>query len=51
MQLGYEWQDIGIYLQGKNLFDEEYITTNFTRTPSLGVPRQLALTLRGEFSL
>ena len=51
MQLGYEWQDIGIYLQGKNLFDEEYITTNFTRTPSLGAPRQLALTLRGEFSL
>ncbi|QQX81156.1 TonB-dependent receptor [Shewanella sp. KX20019] len=51
MQLGYEWQDIGIYLQGKNLFDEEYITTNFTRTPSLGAARQFALTLRGEFNL
>ncbi|MCL1058584.1 TonB-dependent receptor [Shewanella gelidimarina] len=51
MQLGYEWQDIGLYLQGKNLFDEEYITTNFTRTPSLGAPRQVALTLRGQFSL
>ncbi|GIU13447.1 TonB-dependent receptor [Shewanella sp. c952] len=51
MQIGYEWQNLGVYLQGKNLFEEEYITSNFTRTPSLGAPRQLALTVRGEFSL
>ncbi|MCL1092455.1 TonB-dependent receptor [Shewanella kaireitica] len=51
MQIGYEWQNVGVYLQGKNLFDEEYITNKFTRTPALGEPRQFALTVRGEFSL
>lgn len=55
MQVGYEWQSIGIYLVGKNVFDEEYIagaafgTGRGVVRHDLGAPRQLSLSLRGTF--
>lgn len=49
MQIGYEWERMGIYLIGRNIFDKEYISAAHLRTPALGAPRQLALSLRGSF--
>ncbi|KGJ97403.1 TonB-dependent receptor [Colwellia psychrerythraea] len=49
MQLGYEWQQIGVYLIGKNIFDEEYIATRQTHYITLGNPRQVSLSVRGSF--
>lgn len=49
MQLGYEWESVGIYLIGRNLLDKEYVSASHLRTPALGEPRQVALSLRGRF--
>lgn len=53
-QLGYEWQNLGVYLMGKNIFDEEYIISpefinKRTSRYTLGEARQLSLSVRGTF--
>lgn len=49
IQIGYEWDDMGVYLMGRNLLDEEYVTGASLRTPVLGAPRQVAVSFRGRF--
>ena len=49
MQLGYEWQSVGVYLIGKNIFDDEYIAERYTRYITLGNPRQVSVSVRGSF--
>ena len=49
MQLGYEWQDIGIYLIGRNIFDKEYLRDRDSKFVIPGSPRQFSLSLRGSF--
>ncbi|MCP4320648.1 MAG: TonB-dependent receptor [Alteromonadales bacterium] len=49
MKLGYEWQTVGIYLIGRNIFDEEYIAERSTQYITLGKPRQVSLSVRGSF--
>lgn len=53
VQLGYEWNNVGVYLLAYNIFDEEYIdaanTLGEPATHTLGYPRQLSLSLRGHF--
>jgi len=55
MQIGYEWDVFGVYLIGKNILDEEYISgAAFGRAGrvirhTLGDPRQLSLNLRSTF--
>ena len=49
MQLGYEWQSVGVYLIGKNIFDDEYIAARQTHYITLGNPRQVSLSVRGSF--
>jgi len=57
MQIGYEWESIGIYLIGKNIFDEEYFTQPLADEESfdassivrLGGERQMSISLRGSF--
>lgn len=49
MQLGYDWDVIGVYLLANNLFDEEYIESNGENFISLGHPRQVSLSVRGSF--
>ena len=51
LQIGYEWESVGVYLIGKNLLDEEYFTSNGVRNPDLGKPREFALNIRGVFDL
>lgn len=54
-RIGYEWDNIGVYLVAKNLLDEEYIASaafGGGRTISrhtLGKPRQLGISIRGRF--
>lgn len=55
MRVGYQWEDFGIYVVGKNIFDKEYIDRaafgagrRIVRH-DLGAPRQVSLVLRGEF--
>jgi iron complex outermembrane receptor protein len=55
MQVGYEWESVGIYLVGKNILEEEYIagaafgSGRRVVRHDLGAPRQLSLSLRGTF--
>ena len=49
MQLGYEWDSIGVYLLGQNIFDKEYLEYNGEETLTIGHPRQLSLSVRGSF--
>ncbi|KAF7767764.1 hypothetical protein PCIT_a3852 [Pseudoalteromonas citrea] len=49
MQLGYEWDNYGIYLVGKNITDEEYYVAHRARNPRIGKPSELSLTFRGTF--
>jgi outer membrane receptor protein involved in Fe transport len=49
LQLGYEWESVGVYLIGRNLLDKEYESSVSLRSPVLGEPRQLALSIRGKF--
>ncbi|WP_057830027.1 TonB-dependent receptor [Colwellia sp. TT2012] len=49
MQLGYEWQSVGVYLIGKNIFDDEYIATRQSHYITLGKPRQISVSVRGSF--
>jgi len=57
MQVGYEWENVGIYLIGKNLFDEEYFTQPLIDDDSfdqsslvrIGEERQMSISLRGSF--
>jgi outer membrane receptor protein involved in Fe transport len=55
IKIGYEWGNLGIYLIGKNLLDEEYIAGapygigRRIERLSLGDPRQMSLSLRGSF--
>lgn len=55
MRVGYEWENMGLYLVGKNIFDKEYIDRaafgvgrRIVRH-DLGAPSQFSLVLRGEF--
>jgi len=54
-RIGYEWEEMGIYLVGKNILDKEYIDRTAIGTGrrvvrhTLGSPRQLSLVLRGNF--
>ena len=55
MRVGYEWESMGLYLVGKNIFDKEYIDRaafgvgrRIVRH-DLGAPSQFSLVLRGEF--
>ncbi|MEP1384619.1 MAG: TonB-dependent receptor [Paraglaciecola sp.] len=48
-KVGYEWDSVGVYLIGKNLTDEEYITSANVRTSTLGYPRQFSISVRGSF--
>lgn len=55
MQLGYEWENVGIYLIGRNIFDKEYISRaafgagRRVVRQDLGAPRQVSLSIRGSF--
>ncbi|NQZ89340.1 MAG: TonB-dependent receptor [Colwellia sp.] len=49
MQLGYEWEMIGVYLKTSNLLDEEYLEFNGDKTITIGQPRQVSLSIRGSF--
>jgi outer membrane receptor protein involved in Fe transport len=55
MQLGYEWESIGVYLIGKNILDEQYIenpnifSEREITKQSLSAPRQFSLSVRGSF--
>lgn len=54
MKIGYEWESVGVYLTGKNILDEEYITSpeflnKRTSRYTLGEARQLSLSIRGTF--
>ncbi len=57
MQIGYEWESVGIYLIGKNILDEEYFTNPLlddasfdeSTTVTLGGERQMSISLRGSF--
>lgn len=49
LQLGYEWEKVGIYLVGSNIFDEEYVSDAYLYLPALGAPRQISLSIRGNF--
>jgi len=48
-QLGYEWETVGIYLIGRNIFDKEYIADRQTHYITLSKPRQVSLSVRGSF--
>lgn len=55
MKIGYEWDDLGIYLIGKNLLDKEYISGaaygagRRVERMTLGEERQMSISLRGKF--
>jgi outer membrane receptor protein involved in Fe transport len=60
VKLGYEADEWSVYLWGRNVFDEEYVTRGFyfgnepplfenTRYTQLGEPRQVGVTMRWEF--
>ena len=55
MRIGYEWDNMALYLVGKNIFDKEYIegaaygTGRRIVRHTLGAPSQFSLVLRGEF--
>jgi outer membrane receptor protein involved in Fe transport len=49
MQLGYEWEVIGVYLKANNLLDDEYLEYNGEETITIGRPRQVSLSVRGSF--
>ena len=55
MKVGYEWDDLGIYLIGKNLLDKEYISGaaygagRRVERMTLGEERQMSISLRGKF--
>jgi len=57
MQIGYEWDNIGVYLIGKNILDEEYYTNpllddqsfDASSTVRIGNERQMSISLRGSF--
>jgi len=49
MQLGYEWEVIGVYLKASNLLDKEYLEYNGEETITIGQPRQVSLSVRGSF--
>jgi iron complex outermembrane receptor protein len=55
MKIGYEWDSVGIYLIGKNILDEEYISgaafgaRGRVVRHNLGTPRQISLSLQGTF--
>ncbi|MBL4630422.1 MAG: TonB-dependent receptor [Paraglaciecola sp.] len=55
MRVGYEWDSVGLYLIGKNILDEEFISGAAFGTGrrivrhTLGEPRQISLSLQGTF--
>ena len=57
MQIGYEWESVGIYLIGKNILDDEYFTNpllddesfDASTTVRLGDERHMSISLRGSF--
>jgi len=54
MKIGYEWESVGVYVTGKNILDEEYITSpefvnKRTTRYTLGEARQISLSIRGTF--
>lgn len=55
MRVGYEWDNMALYLIGKNIFDKEYIqgaaygTGRRVVRHTLGAPSQFSLVLRGNF--
>jgi len=49
LQLGYEWEMIGVYLKANNLIDEEYLEFNGEEIITVGQPRQVSLSVRGSF--
>ena len=49
MQLGYEWDAIGVYLIGNNIFDKDYLDFNGDDIITIGQPRQMSLSVRGSF--
>ncbi len=46
---GYEWEAIGVYLKASNLLDEEYLEYNREENIIIGQPRQVNLSVRGNF--
>lgn len=55
LQVGYEWESVGVYLLAKNLLDREYVSgaafgsgRRIVRH-NLGAPRQLSVSVRGSF--
>ncbi|TMO54398.1 TonB-dependent receptor [Pseudoalteromonas phenolica] len=48
-QLGYEWDNYGIYFIGKNITDEEYYVAHRARNARLGAPAEYAISFRGVF--
>jgi len=49
MQLGYEWDAVGVYLIGNNIFDKDYLDFNGDDIITIGQPRQMSLSVRGSF--
>jgi hypothetical protein len=40
---------VGIYVIGRNIFDEEYLEFNGTETITIGQPQQVSFSVRGSF--
>jgi outer membrane receptor protein involved in Fe transport len=49
MQVGYEWDIVGVYLIASNIFDEEYLEFNGEETITIGQPQQVSFSVRGSF--
>lgn len=49
MQLGYEWDTIGVYLLANNIFDKQFLEFNDHKIITIGDARQFSLSVRGSF--
>lgn len=48
-RVGYAWQQVGVYLNVNNIFDETYVSRVANNRDTLGTPRHVGLTLSGSF--
>ncbi|MCJ8320611.1 MAG: TonB-dependent receptor [Colwellia sp.] len=49
-RIGYQWDNLSVFIIGKNILDEEYFTQQDSGgIQSIGKPRQLSVSLEGNF--
>jgi len=49
-RIGYQWDNVSVFVIGKNIFDEEYFSQQDSGgTQVIGKPRQMSLSLEGNF--